>query len=73
MRDAFDGLYDHGPDKLKTTSSDAANATVIGIYTQVTDLGISFSAEDHDGWKVCDVRRDNGPFGPLPGPFERRN
>jgi hypothetical protein len=35
-----------------------------------TDLDIVFVVEDHDGWKVCEIRRGNGIFGPLPGPFE---
>jgi hypothetical protein len=73
VRVAFDGLYSNGPDELKTTSSNSAHAIVAGLYLHVTDLGISFSAEDHGGWKVCDIHPSNGPFGPLPGPFQRRN
>jgi hypothetical protein len=72
VRDEFAKLYDAGPDALSVQSKDAGDhRTVVGIYTDATDLEISFDVENHDGWRVCEIRRGNGPFGRLPAPFER--
>lgn len=76
VRDEFIDAYTNGPDDLvlsDSAQSDAAQQTVAGIYTRVTDLDIAFVVEDHDGWKVCTIRRGNGIFGPLPGPFETQD
>lgn len=72
VRDEFATLYDVGPDTLSTDSKAAGERrTVTGFYTNVADLEIAFTVEDHDGWKVCEIRRGNGIFGRLPAPFER--
>lgn len=72
VREEFIDAYDNGPDFVEPSTGDQAGAedTIVGIYEHVTDLNIAFLVEDHDGWKVCAIRRGNGMFGPLPGPFE---
>ena len=71
VRDEFASLYQPAPDRFATTDNGDGTQLVAGYYTGIADLDIAFTAEDHHGWKVCDVRRGNGPFGPLPGPFQR--
>lgn len=72
VRDEFATLYDVGPDALSVDSKAAGDRRMVtGIYTDVTDLEIAFTVEEHDGWKVCEIRRGNGIFGPLPAPFEK--
>lgn len=68
VRDEFRRTYNPAPDHF-TTSAD--QHTVTGYYTGISDLEISFITADHDGWKVCEIRRGNVVFGRLPGPFER--
>lgn len=71
IRDEFIALYEVGPDVLSVDSEeDGPQRIVTGYYSEVADLDISFIVEDHGGWKVCEIRRGNGVFGPLPGPFE---
>lgn len=70
VRTEFVDMYDNGPDTLSSAAdSDAEKRVVTGNYTNITDLQIAFTVEDHGGWKVCEIRRGNGPFGALPGPF----
>ncbi|AKS36033.1 hypothetical protein [Mycolicibacterium goodii] len=71
IREEFIALYEVGPDVLSVESAaEGPQRIVTGYYSEVADLDISFVVEDHDGWKVCEIRRGNGVFGPLPGPFE---
>ena len=74
VRHEFVNLYDLGPDVLSVRPQPSGDTvrrqTVAGFYLHVTDMDIAFTVEDHDGWKVCEIRRGNGMFGPLPGPFE---
>lgn len=71
IRDEFIALYEVGPDVLSIDSeAKGPQRIVTGYYSEVADLDISFIVEDHGGWKVCEIRRGNGVFGPLPGPFE---
>lgn len=71
IRDEFIALYEVGPDVLSIDSeAQGPQRIVTGYYSEVADLDISFIVEDHNGWKVCEIRRGNGVFGPLPGPFE---
>lgn len=73
VREEFIDAYDNGPDRvaLSTGRYDPNRPVVVGFYDKVTDLDIAFTTEDHNGWKVCEIRRGNGMFGPLPGPFEK--
>jgi hypothetical protein len=75
VRREFIDAYDVGPDRVaaRPAGSDdpARRQTVTGYYHGVADLEIAFVVENHDGWKVCEIRRGNGIFGPLPGPFEQ--
>ncbi|WP_158166399.1 hypothetical protein [Mycolicibacterium smegmatis] len=71
IRDEFIALYEVGPDVLSVDSEEEGPQRIVtGYYSEVADLDISFIVEDHGGWKVCEIRRGNGVFGPLPGPFE---
>lgn len=70
VREEFSGAYDTGPDKLTADGAGPQRQMVTGYYAHVTDLEIAFVAENHDGWKVCEIRRGNGRLGRLPGPFE---
>lgn len=71
IRQEFANLYQAGPDVLSVDpESPGVKRTVTGHYTNATDLEISFTVEDRDGWKICEIRRGNGIFGQLPGPFE---
>jgi hypothetical protein len=73
VREEFIDLYTVGPDVLSVDSEAQGDQRIVtGYYSDVTDLDITFIVEDHGGWKVCEIRRGNGVFGPLPGPFEGR-
>ncbi|MFN3006804.1 hypothetical protein [Mycolicibacterium wolinskyi] len=72
VRAHFLEAYSAGPDLLSVEPDGAGNRRIVtGYYSDVTDLDIAFTVENLDGWKVCEIRRGNGRFGPLPGPFER--
>lgn len=75
VRQEFEHAYDAGPDQLRTATElpdDAVDRhTVVGRYSHVTDLQISFVVEDHRGWQICEIRRSNRVFGELPDPFEQ--
>ena len=71
IRDEFIALYEVGPDVLSVDSEATGPQRIVtGYYSEVADLDISFIVEDHGGWKICEIRRGNGVFGQLPGPFE---
>ncbi|WP_309234352.1 hypothetical protein [Nocardia sp. XZ_19_385] len=70
VRTAFDRFYEPKPDKFTASAAAGDSVSVLGFYTGITDLEIAFVTEQHGGWQVCEVRRGNGVFGPLPGPFE---
>ena len=73
VRSEFVGAYAAGPDRLaadsRSSDDPARRQTVTGFYEHAADLEILFVVEDHDGWKICEIRKGNGIFGPLPGPF----
>lgn len=70
IRTAFATYYQPKPDRFRTSDSGGSAATVTGYYSGITDLGIAFAAEKKGGqWRVCEVRKGNGVFGALPGPF----
>lgn len=70
IRKAFQRYYDPEPDKFSASAPTGDSVTVLGFYTGITDLDIAFVTEQHDRWQVCEIRKGNGIFGPLPGPFE---
>lgn len=72
VRAHFLEAYSAGPDVLSVEPDGQGNRRIVtGYYSDATDLDIAFTVEDRDGWKVCEIRKGNGVFGPLPGPFER--
>jgi hypothetical protein len=75
VQQEFLHAYDGGPDDVRTTSAHPDDAvgrqTVVGYYTHVRDLQITFLTEDHRGWQVCEIQRRNSVFGRLPDPFEQ--
>ncbi|UGT42805.1 hypothetical protein LTV02_05215 [Nocardia yamanashiensis] len=71
VRAAFVHYYEPKPDRFNDHDATESPVMVEGYYTGVTDLDIAFVTEDngHGYWKVCEVRKGNGIFGTLPGPF----
>lgn len=70
VKTAFQRFYEPKPDRFSASAPTGSSVKVVGFYTNVTDLDIAFVTEQHSNWQVCEIRRGNGIFGPLPGPFE---
>ena len=51
--------------------SDLHHATEIYVTAGEGDMPLAEALGQHSDAEVRDVRRGNGPFGPLPGPFQR--
>lgn len=69
VRTAFQRYYEPKPDQFGASAPVRDSVSVLGFYTGITDLDISFVTERHGRWQVCEIHKGNGPFGPLPGPF----
>ncbi|MGV9797122.1 hypothetical protein ACWDTP_03555 [Mycobacterium sp. NPDC003449] len=71
VRREFIEAYAAGPDVLSVEPGGQGDRrTVTGYYSSATELDISFTVENLDGWKVCDIRRGNAVVGSPPGRFE---
>lgn len=70
VRQEFIDAYRSGPTEIKASPATTPGRVSVSGFYAPTDLDIAFSTEVSDGWKVCEIRRGNGIFGALPGPFE---
>ncbi|MGV9413654.1 hypothetical protein ACWDOP_27450 [Nocardia sp. NPDC003693] len=68
VRAAFADYYDPAPDWFSDEQR-GDRVWVSGYYSGISHLEIAFVTERHGDWQVCEVRRGNGPYGALPGPF----
>ncbi|MEV6072198.1 hypothetical protein AB0L82_37135 [Nocardia sp. NPDC052001] len=69
IQTAFQHYYDPKPDEFSALDLAKDPVQVLGFYTGISDLFISFDTEYHGRWQVCAIYLSNGPFGALPDPF----